>query len=159
MIYLSSFVFTLLLAHTARAVPACGDVAPSRVTYGDTAQTVFAPIEYKVTWDNVYDNPNGKTKEVACENLDKKYPIFKDFPNFPHIGGAFDITFDNSNCRKCWNLTDTKTKKHIYLTAIDGDKVGFNIAKEAFIALGGNPDAGTLEATAFPVTADHCGFH
>src|SRR6266852_9141746 len=138
MIYFTSFVFTLLLAHVARAVPACGDVASSQDMY-DSEQPLLAT--YKVTWDATYDNPNGNTNSVACSNgpngLAPKYPHFKNFPDFPYLGGAFDTKFGSPNCGKCWKLTNQKTHRSIYFTAIDAAGDGFNIGKKAFIALNG----------------------
>jgi hypothetical protein len=161
MIYFTSFIFTLLLAHVARAVPACDGVASSQVLYDDTEQP-FAPIYHKVTWDATYDNPNGNTNGVACSNgphgLAAKYPLFRDFPDFPFLGGAFDTKFGSPNCGKCWRLTDTTSKRFIYFTAIDASG-SFNIGKHAFIVLnGGTLGSGTLDAEAVPVPGHFCGF-
>src|SRR5258708_2487430 len=141
MIYFTSFVFTLLLAHVARAVPAFGDVSPPR-------ELSYEQPSYKVTWDATYDNPEGNTNSVACSNgpygLADKYPHFKNFPDFPYLGGAFDTKFDSPNCGKCWKLINHKTRRIIYFTAIDAAGSGFNIGKEAFIDLnGGEIGAGT----------------
>ena len=156
MIYFTSFIFTLLLAHVARAVPACGDVASSQEVY-DSEEPLLAT--YKVTWDATYDNPKGKTTSVACSNLAPIVPYFKDFPDFPYLGGAFDVKFGSPNCGKCWKLTDKKTHRFIYFTAIDATSPGFNIGKKAFIDLnGGTVGAGTLEAEAIAVPKHFCGF-
>jgi hypothetical protein len=160
MIYFTSFIFTLLLAHVARAVPACDDVASPQVLYDDIEQPLAI---YKVTWDSVYDNPEGSTDKVACSNgphgLVAKYPHFKNFPDFPHLGGAFDVKWGSPNCGKCWKLTEKKSKRFIYFTAIDATKSGFNIGKKVFIELnGGTVGAGTLEAEAVSVAGHFCGF-
>ncbi|KAF8489422.1 Cerato-platanin [Russula emetica] len=162
MIYFTTFIFTLLLSHIARAVLACGDAASPQELY-DTEQPNLAT--YKVTWDDTYDNPNGNTDSVACSNgqwgLDGAFPQFKDFPIFPYIGGAFDIKWDSPNCGKCWKLTNPQTGRRIYLTAIDAARAartGFNISKHAFIALnGGTVGSGTLEAKAIVAHDDRCG--
>jgi hypothetical protein len=163
MINFTSFVFTLLLVHVARAIPACGDVASPQGLYDmyDDEQLVFATN--KVTWDATYDNPNGNTDSVACSNgpngLAPRYPHFKSFPDFPYLGGAFDVKWGSPNCGGCWKLTNTKTHRTIYFTAIDAAGVGFNIGKKAFIALnGGTVGAGTLEAEAVSVPRHFCGF-
>jgi hypothetical protein len=161
MIYFTSFIFTLLLAHIARAAPACDDVASSQVLYNTPEQPFLAT--YKVTWDATYDNPNGNTNGVACSNgphgLAAKYPHFKNFPDFPYLGGAFDTKFGSPNCGKCWKLTHTKTKHFIYFTAIDAAGGGFNIGKKAFTVLnGGTVGSGTLDADAVSVAGHFCGF-
>ena len=164
MIYFTSLYFTLFLALIARATPACDNAASSEDVYDptyDDEQLVLAT--YKVTFDPVYDNPNGNTLSVACSNgphgLVDKYPHFKNFPNFPYLGGAFDTKWGSANCGKCWKLTDKKTKRFIYFTAIDAAGSGFNIGKKAFIALnGGTVGAGTLEAEAVSVPSHFCGF-
>jgi len=165
MLYFTSFVFALLLSRIARAMPACADDVASPNDdlydsgYGDE-QLVLAP--YKVTWDATYDNPNGNTNGVACSNgphgLADKYHHFKNFPDFPYLGGAYDVKWGSPNCGKCWKLTHTKTKRWIYFTAIDAAGGGFNIGKHAFIALnGGTVGAGTLEAEAQSVPKHFCG--
>ncbi|KAF8489420.1 Cerato-platanin-domain-containing protein [Russula emetica] len=164
MIYFTTFIFTLLLSHIARAVPACGDAASPQELY-DTKQPIGpGPIipTYKVTWDATYDNPNGNTDSVACSNgphgLAGTYPQFDDFPDFPYLGGAFDTKWGSPNCGKCWKLTDTDTGRWVYLTAIDAAGTGFNIGKHAFIALnGGTVGSGTLEAEAIAVPGHFCG--
>jgi Cerato-platanin len=163
MIYFTAFIFTLLLSHIARAMPTCDDAASPQDTYDmyDDVQLVLA--SYKVTWDATYDNGNGNTNSVACSNgphgLAGDYPHFKNFPDFPYLGGAFDTKWGSSNCGKCWKLTVQKTKRSIYFTAIDAAGNGFNIGKHAFIALnGGTVGNGTLEAEAISVPRHFCGF-
>ena len=160
MIFFTSFIFTLLLAHIARAAPACDDVASSQMLYDDTEQSFLTT--YKVTWDATYDNPEGNTLGVACSNgphgLAAKYPHFRNFPDFPFLGGAFDTKFGSPNCGKCWKLTDKTSRRFIYFTAIDASG-SFNIGKRAFTALnGGTVGSGTLEAEATPVPGHFCGF-
>ena len=163
MIYFTTFIFTLLLTHIARAVPACDDVASPKELYDPTYNDgQFGLPIYKVTWDATYDNPNGNTNSVACSNgphgLSGTYPLFEDFPDFPYLGGAFNTKWGSPNCGKCWKLTDTQTGRWIYLTAIDAAGTGFNIGKHAFIELnGGTLGSGTLEAEAVPVPGHFCG--
>ena len=105
---------------------------------------------YKVTWDATYDNPNG---------LAGTYPHFKNFPDFPYIGGTFDTKWGFSNCGKCWRLTNKKGGREIYVTAIDTAGGGFNIGKKAFVTLNaGTVGAGTLDAEAVSVAPGWCGF-
>jgi hypothetical protein len=158
MIYFTTFIFTLLLSHIARAAPACGDVASPQELY-NTEQLLAT---YKVTWDATYDNPGGNTDSVACSNgpngLASTYPYFDDFPDFPYLGGAFNVKWGSPNCGKCWKLTNTQTGRWIYFTAIDATGSGFNIGQKAFIALnGGTVGNGTLEAEAISVPHHFCG--
>jgi hypothetical protein len=94
---------------------------------------------YKVTWNATYDNinPKGNTDSVACSNgphgLAGTYPHFKNFPDLPYLGGAYDTRWGSSNCGKCWKLTSKKMGRWIYFTAIDATGSGFNIGKKAFI--------------------------
>jgi hypothetical protein len=161
MIYFTTLIFTLLLSHIARAVPACGDVASPEDVY-DTYDEELVLATYTVTWDATYDNPDGSTNGVACSNgphgLAGTYPNFDDFPDFPYLGGAYDTKWGSPNCGKCWKLTNTQTGRWIYFTAIDASG-SFNIGKHAFIALnGGTVGGGTLDAEAQPVPRHFCGF-
>jgi len=162
MICFTTLIFTLLLSHIARAMPACGDVASPHDTYDlyDNEQLVFT--SYNAVFNPMYENGDGNTMGVACSDgangLASRYPKFRDIPGFPYIGGAFDVTWGSPNCGKCWKLHNKKTNKSISLIAIDAAGTGFNIAKEAFIKLGGNVDSGTLEVEARPVPPSVCGF-
>jgi len=163
MIYFITFI--LLLLHIVRAVPACGDVASPEDLYDPTYDDVQQPLitSYKVTVDSNYDHKHGNTHSVACSNgphgLAHRYPQFKDIPNFPYIGGAFNVRWGSPNCGKCWKLHNKKTNKSITLTAIDSARPGFNIGKHAFIKLnGGTVGSGMLEAEAKPVPHSVCGF-
>jgi hypothetical protein len=160
MIYFTTFIFTLLLAHIARAVPACGDVAsPEEVFDTYDYELVPATATYKVTFDYIYDSAFFNTNGVACDNLSGTYPQLKDFPGFPFLGGSFDASRNTSTCGKCWKLYNKKSSETVYITAIDKAGVGFNIARTAFIELnGGTLGAGTLEAEAEPVPGYYCGF-
>ena len=121
MIHFTTFIFTLLLAHAARAVPACGDVTSPEDMYDsmyDDEQLILATGA--IACDAKYDNPNGDTKDTACPGLAHQYPHFKDFPSFPYIGATWDIKgHDSPNCGKCWKLICTTSYKFIYFTAMD----------------------------------------
>ena len=170
MIYLTTFILTLLLSHIARATPACGDVAsPEELhdpTYADAAdgQHALPIILYNVTWTNYYDNPNGDTNKVACNNgphgIHHRYPHFKNIPHFPYIGAAWNVKWGSEYCGSCWNLTNLKTHRTISITVIDSVKSGhgYNISKEAFNVLNGGKLGSTwLQAEAKQVSANPCG--
>lgn len=167
MIYFTIFVFTLLFSHIARATPACGDVTSPEVIYdpiyadAQVAQhaTPIPPIFiYNVTWSNEYDNKNGNTSKVICNTLDHRFPHFGDFPHFPYIGGAWNILRNSLLCGSCWNLTDLKTRKTVFVTIIDHSRGGYNISKEAFNELnGGKLGSKTLQAVANQADAKYCG--
>jgi hypothetical protein len=57
MIYFTTFIFTLLLSHIARAMPPCGDVASPEELF-DTYDDEQVLASYKVTWDATYDGNN-----------------------------------------------------------------------------------------------------
>jgi hypothetical protein len=121
MIYFTTFIFTLFLSHIARATPACGNiVSPEELnnpTHADAqiAQHALPIIANNVTWSNEFDNPNGDTSKVECSHYARSYKHFRDFPSFPYIGGASFVKFDK-NCGKCWNLTNLRNNKSIFIT-------------------------------------------
>ena len=163
MIYFTTLIFTLLLSHIARAGPACFDVASPEDQYDtyDDGQLVLGT--YKVSWNFKYDDPNGNTNSVACSNgphgLAGEYPYFRNFPDFPYLGGSYDTNHGSSNCGKCWKLTNTKTRRWIYFTSIDGYGSGYNIGKRAYTELnGGTAGSGSVEAEAQSVPGHFCGF-
>ncbi len=154
MIYFTTFILTLLLSHIARATPACGDVASPEELYDPmyadarAAQHALPIPVYDVVWSNRYDDPNGATKNVACWSLLRHALHFKDFAHFPYIGGAFNIKQGSQyNCGQCWQLTNGKTKKVIYIVIIDTvTNGGFNISKTAYNALCGGSKCPSVEA-------------
>jgi hypothetical protein len=103
MIYFTTLIFTLLLSHFARAVPACGNVAsPEDQLEFDTYDD--GPVLAKVLPDYIYDNPNSYTLGVACSTANRlasDFPQFSNFFDFPYLGGAFDIKSGSLNCGKC----------------------------------------------------------
>ena len=55
MIYLTTFILTLLLSHIACATPACGDVTSPKELYEPTyadAQHTLTIVVYNVTWSS-----------------------------------------------------------------------------------------------------------
>ena len=159
MIHFTTLIFTLLLAHTARAVPACGDVTSPEDMYDsmyDDEQLILATGGSAC--DAKYDNPNGDTKDTACPGLAHKYPHFKDFLSFPYIGATWDIRWGSPNCGKCWKLICTKSHKFIYLTAMDTPEPGVDIALSTTACkalFGTSAPCGTVEAV--PVPPHFCG--
>ena len=146
MIYFTTFIFTLLLAHIARALPACSDVASPEDMFDPTYDTEQLILRtYNVTSDPKYDNPSGP---FACSKR----------LSFPYIGAAFDIKRHGSpNCGKCWRLSDVNSDKFIYFTAIDSAKSGFILSNLAYNKLnGGN---GTLIVNAVQAPAHICAFN
>jgi hypothetical protein len=155
MIYPTTFIFTLLLAHIARAMPACGDVYPPEDLYGPIYddEQLFLPT-YKASWDPKYDNGDGETKNVACSNLAPDYPYFKNFTNFPNIGAA------RGRCGTCWEVTNKKTGTIIYITGMDAPKPGFEVvvSEQAFKKLNRGTLVPTLDVDVDPVASHICGY-
>jgi hypothetical protein len=160
-----AFIFALFLTQIAHALPrACSDhISPAsqpvqhRLPYGG-APHIFASVQSPVvTYDPVYDNPDGSMNTVACSSpLQPQYPYFDDIPNFPYIGGAYDVEFGSPNCGACWNLTNSENGVFIYLTAIDRAANGFNIGVSAYNTLKGDGEDVTVDAVKVPPSS--CGF-
>ncbi|KAI0265480.1 hypothetical protein BGY98DRAFT_1035672 [Russula aff. rugulosa BPL654] len=111
MIYFTTFIFTLLLSHITRAVPACGNAASPKDLYDTT---------YDDSRGVASTQPDGDTKTL-------------DIYLFPSIGGAFDIKNKISfACNRCWKLHNPKTSRSLYILAVDAAKTGLNISKTAF---------------------------
>jgi hypothetical protein len=166
MIYLTTFILTILLSHIARATPACGDVASPEELYNpafaDAQQdqhTLLPIVRDNVKWTHNY-GPNHSTKGIACPNIAHRYPLFKDIPLYPYIGGIWIIKDDPKFCGTCWNLTAVKTRKTIFVIAIDSSEPGwFNLSETAFILLNSSipPPGISLQATFREVDGFHCG--
>ena len=155
MIYLTTFIFTLLLAQTSRAMPACGDVASPEDLYDpmyDDKQLSLAT--YKASWDSKYDNEDGDTNSVACKFLAEDYPHFENFPNFPYIGAA------RGRCGTCWKITNKRSGTFVYITGMDAPKSGFDIvvSEHAFKALNRGTLVPTLDVDIDPVESRICGY-
>jgi hypothetical protein len=164
MIYLITFIYSLFLTQITRALPwACRDpVSPELFTqdpYVDTEYNLI-PSPLRVTFDKTFDNAQGSLKSVACSDgengLASRFPKFGDLPNFPNIGGAFDVSFNSPNCGGCWMITNKANGAIILLTAVDTAAAGFNIAETAFRKLNGGQLGDTLEVEAQKVDPDHC---
>ena len=163
MIYFTTLILTLLFSHIVRATPACGGVSSSEELYDPTysdaqrAQHALPIVVYNVTWTSKYGDKNAS---VSCsKDLAHRYSQYKEFPQFPYIGGSFDIKRGFPNCGECWDLTHLRTRKTIYITAIDSATSGFNITKEAFrVFSGGEIGNGTVLAEAKLVPRHFCGF-
>ena len=120
------------------------------------------PSPLRTTYDATFDNKAGSLNSVACSNgpngLASRFPTFGDIPNFPFIGGAFDVAWNSPNCGGCWNITNPSTGVSIQITAIDTAAGGFNIAQEAFEKLnGGQIGQGVVDVVANKVAASVCG--
>ena len=127
-----AIIFTLFLTQIARALPQAIDdhIFPAsesdqhRLPYGGEPHT----IDYAVTFDPKYDNPNRSMSTVTCSNpLEPRYPYFIDIPGFPFIGGAYDVVKGSPSCGRCWRLTNMENGASIYFTAIDRAAKGFSI--------------------------------
>ncbi len=160
MIFFTTFILTLILSYVARAVPACGDAASPEELYEPYELTFDSPpiIVFNATWDIKYDNPNGNTHNVTCSNLDPPYPHFHNIPQFPYIGAAFDVRWGPGGCLKCWKLTNLKTRRSIYLFAIDATPNGFKLGKRVFEAFTGGTVEVKVEATLDSGPPSVCGF-
>ena len=157
MIYFTTFIFTLLLSHITRAVPACGNAASPKdlydTTYDDVQQPFDAPtINVTVTWSSFYNNPDGDTKTLVCP---QRVSLFREINLFPSIGGAFDIKNKISfACNRCWKLHNPKTSRSLYILAVDAANTGFNISKTAFQILNNGTVVPSLEMVATPCLSD-----
>ena len=120
------------------------------------------PSPLRATFDTTFDNRDGSLNNVACSNgpngLASRFPTFGDIPNFPFIGGVFDVVWKSPNCGGCWNVTNPTTGVSIQITAIDTAGAGFNIAQEAFEKLnGGQIGQGVVDVVANKVAPSVCG--
>ena len=175
-----AFIFTLFIAQISRALPQTYSehISPASSSVSvqhhlsndvvDQAQwhtlRLSAPSESApgITHDSKYDNPNISMSTVACSNpLEPRYPLFGDIPNFPYIGGAFDVVerrgSPSPNCGACWKLTNLENEAVIYLTAIDSAPDGFKIGVLAYDTLKGDGGEGAL-VDIVNVPPHYCGF-
>ena len=178
MIYFTTFILALLLSHIACATATCDDAfsPDDAIMYTDDQQGQHAlhkppvtnappkaphPILYAVTWAPKYGNPNISTKSATCSNLAPQFPHFGNFPHFPYIGGARGVENSSSKiCGSCWNLTNPKIRKTIFIIAMDKTKPAlpgwYNTSEVAFKALNGGKPGTVLQAEAHEVEAWHC---
>ena len=159
MIYFTTFIFTLLLAHAARAVPTCGNVTSPEDIYDsmyDDEQLVFRTT---AMLDTKYDSDKTATFCTKCKILATEFPTFKDIPGFPAIGGAYNIQ-SPWNCGKCWKLTSFNPKRDIWIAAIDASPSGsdFGLSTHAFNYLTGGavPPPVKLDIEARPYASSYC---
>ena len=148
-----AFIFALFLTPIARALPqpCSDDISPGSQAVqqglldGDAQHTLafVQSLGGTISYDPIYDNPNRSMNTVACSTpLASRYRYFGDIPNFPYIGGAFDVARGSPNCGACWILTNLGNGAYIYLTAIDRDPNGFTIGVSAFNRLKGDGRGG-----------------
>ena len=121
------------------------------------------PSPLRATYNATFDNKAGSLNSVACSDgpngLASRFLTFGDIPNFPFVGGAFDVEWNSPNCGGCWNITNPTTGVSIQITAIDTATGGFNIAQKAFEQLnGGQIGQGVVDVVANKVAASVCGF-
>ena len=158
-----AFIFTLFLTQIARALPQAIDdhIFPAsesdqhRLPHGGSPHAL-RPV---ITEDPIYDNPLGLMSSLACSNpLEPRYPYFGDIPNFPWVGGAYDVVWGSLNCGQCWRLTNLENGAFIYLVAINRSPNGFNIGSWAYNALmnGDGRDVSMVDAVKVP--GRFCGF-
>jgi hypothetical protein len=165
MIFPTTFILALILTHVAHAVPEpCHDPVPpkppTRYPYEGQEFHLQIPSPLRTTSDSSFDNREGSFANVACSDGENGLGhIFQNFgalPNFPNIGGAFDVSFNSPNCGGCWLITNKANGATISLTAIDAASDGFNIAESAFRRLNGGELGDTLEVVATKVTPGSC---
>jgi hypothetical protein len=133
MIYFTTFILALFLTQIACAQSqTCGDAVSPELSTPDE-QHVFIPIPLHATHAKKYDDKEGLLNSTHCPKIAEHYKHFHNIPDFPRIGGAYDIRNNPTNCGACWNITNRENHKSIFLTAIDSANIGFfNISEEAF---------------------------
>ena len=140
-----SFALALFFTQVAHALPQAAAPTPS-------------PL--RAAFDSTFDNPTYSVGNVACSNgangLAAKYPTFNKVPNYPYIGGAYDVAWNSPNCGGCWSITNPKTGASIYMTAVDSAGHGFNLGTAAFTALNGGQKT-TIDVVATKVAKWYCG--
>ena len=144
-----SFALALFFTQVAHALP-----QPAAPT----------PTPLRATFDTTFDNPTRSLNSVACSNGDNglvsKFPTFSNIPNYPYIGGAFDVAWNSPNCGGCWSIANPANGATIYMTAVDTAGAGFNMGTTAFKALnGGQIGQGVLDVAATKVAPSYCGFY
>ena len=167
MIYFTTFIFTLLLAHIARAMPqaACGYASPQEqynlnTTNDDGEQLARLGL---ITQNARFDvGPTKTSSAISCKNgpygpLRISYDQFNDFPSFPYIGSG------PGTCGQCWKFTTVGGGRSIYVLVVDIILTGssFIIGSSAFADLSGapppNPPAPSMTAEVVQVPYYLCG--
>jgi len=142
-----SFALALFFTQVAHALPQ-PDMVPRDPTN--------PPSTPRAAFDSTFDNPAYSVNGVACSNLASKYPTFSTVPNYPYIGGAWDVAWNNPGCGGCWKITNPKNNQYIYMTAVDTAGHGFNLGTQAFSVLNGGVHT-TIDVVATKADAWHCG--
>ena len=168
MIYFTTLILTLLLAHIARAVPACGDGSPLEDMYdpirNDEQLALGDSFNYKVRFDVKYDDKQRSTNTVSCKDfLQPKYKTFGSLSHFPDIGGAYfvrDGKKPSPQCGKCRKISNAKVPtKFFYFLAIDSVKEGENfvLSEQSYKKLTGG-GTGPVDIEVEAVQPHFCGF-
>jgi len=63
----------------------------------------FSVSSVRVTLDDVYSQASNSLSGVACSDganglLTKGYKTFGDLPDFPHLGGSSDVSWNSPEC-------------------------------------------------------------
>jgi hypothetical protein len=123
-------------------------------------QAAATPSPLRAVFDGTFDNPTYSLNNVACSNgvngLAAKYPTFNKIPNYPYVGGAFDVTWNSPNCGGCWSITNPANGASIYVTAVDSAGHGFNLGTAAFNVLTGG-QKNPIDVVATKVAPSNCG--
>ena len=151
MIFPTTFIVALFLAHIARAVPqACHDPTTHESSstldgqYNLAGPGLVIPT-YKAFYNQVYDNGDNPLMLTACASLIGKFPKFKDVPHFPDIGAAPN---GSKHCGALWKITNKANKKSIQFTSIDDATAGFVLSLQTYEKLGGNVWDGHVDVEA-----------
>jgi hypothetical protein len=148
MIFPTTFITTLFLAHIARALPQpCSDSTSPESQYNLVGpEPVVA--NYKAVYNPTYDNPSLSLNGVACSNLQPQYATLGKLPLFPHVGGAINTTFNSPNCGAVWKITNlAHPGLFIYYVGIDASS-SFDLSLKAFTDVGGSTAAGSVAISA-----------
>ena len=177
MICFTTFIFTLLLAHIARAVgpvpqAACGyayPVSPQKQYYTthDKGEQLVPPT-YPVTVNSTFDNVMGDPAKLECRAgpygpLKLSYSTFGNppsyFPNFPYIGGEGGVKYGTKSCGRCWRLSLPGGGRFIYMLAVDTSQGHLSIGQHAYNDLIGAPSnpPNPLQVEALAVPPYLCG--
>jgi hypothetical protein len=151
MIFPTTFIVALFLAHIARAVPqACYDPTPDESSSTLDGQYNLAgpgPVipTYKAFYNSEYGHGDNPLTLTACASLAAKYKTFKDVPHFPDIGAAPN---GSKHCAAIWEITNKATKKSVQFTSIDEASAGFVLSFKTYEKLGGKLATGHVDVEA-----------
>ena len=132
----------------------------TQVAHAQPQAAAPTPSPLRAAFDGTFDNPSYSVGNVACSNgangLAAKYPTFANVPNYPYIGGAFDVAWNSPNCGGCWSITNPANGASIFMTAVDSAGHGFNLGTAAFNVLNGGQQT-TIDVVATKVAPSNCG--